>query len=82
MLKRRLEKLEQSFKQIRENRRVYFANQDTINSRMVIPDLNFSGTSYEGRQLMEQYPQCTFIIDDIGRFDHVQESFSQVGANR
>lgn len=62
-LKNRLIKLEQLVKETIDRPRVYFA--DEHNGRMVIPDLDFSGSSSEGPQLMEQYPYCHFIVDDI-----------------
>lgn len=64
-LKNRLAKLEQSVKETIDRPRVYFA--DEHNGRMVIPDLNFSGTSQEGHELMKKYPNFTFIVDDIPR---------------
>lgn len=65
ILMNRLKKLEQSVKESIDRPRVYFA--DEHNGRMVIPGLDFSGTNQEGRQLMEAYPNCTFIVDDIPR---------------
>lgn len=64
MLKKRLARLEQLIFQ-REHHRVIMVRQER--NQMAIPELEFTGTVEEGRQFMEQYPNCAFIIDDIPR---------------
>lgn len=68
MIKSRLAKLEKAYKNQIDAPRVFIVHQDDRINHMEIAALDFSGSIDEGRRLLDEYPHCTVIIDDIPRW--------------